>query len=222
MTLVPIKTPKIVKTMFPNYVWDIATTEKVIYLTFDDGPTPEITNWTLDLLKTYHAKATFFCIGNNIEKHPELFHNILNEGHVVGNHTLNHVKGWKTSTEVYLKEIADTQELIDRETSKLTNYKSSGINLFRPPFGKIKNRQGKALAALGYKIIMWDILPFDWKTNTTKDACFKNAIYKTTNGSIVVFHDSVKASKNMQYALPKMLEHFTKKGYVFKSLSAVK
>ncbi|MEP5340207.1 MAG: polysaccharide deacetylase family protein [Algibacter sp.] len=222
MTLIPIKTPKIVKTMFPNYVWDIATTEKVIYLTFDDGPTPEITNWTLDLLKTYHAKATFFCIGNNIEKHPELFHNILNEGHVIGNHTLNHVKGWKTSTERYLKEVADTQEIIDRETSKLTNYKSSAVNLFRPPFGKIKNRQGKALVALGYKIIMWDILPFDWKTNTTKDACFKNAISKTTNGSIVVFHDSVKASKNMQYALPKVLEHYTKKGYVFKSLSAIK
>ena len=216
MTLTPIKTPRIVKKLFPNYVWDIATTEKIIYLTFDDGSTPEITNWTLDLLNTYNAKATFFCIGNNIKKHPEIFQNILSNGHAIGNHTLNHVKGWKTSTAIYLKEVADTQTIIDKETSKLANYKPASINLFRPPFGKIKNKQGKALLKLGYKIIMWDILPFDWKTNTTKEACFKNAISKTTNGSIIVFHDSVKASKNMQYALPKVLEYFSKKGYIFK------
>lgn len=217
MTLTPIKIPRIIKKMFPNYVWDIATTEKVIYLTFDDGPTPRITNWTLDVLKQYNARATFFCIGNNIEKHPHIFRDILNDGHAIGNHTQNHVKGWKTSTELYLKEVSDTQKNIDKETSKVVNYKTSTINLFRPPFGKIKNKQGKALLALGYRIIMWDILPFDWKS-ITKETCFKNAISKTTNGSIIVFHDSVKASDNMQYALPKVLEYFSKKGYVFKSL----
>lgn len=205
--------------MFPNYVWDIATTEKVIYLTFDDGPTPEITNWTLDVLKSHNAKATFFCIGKNIEKHPEIFQSILDEKHVIGNHTLNHVKGWKTNTDLYLKEVADTQKIINKETSKSTNHKPSTNNLFRPPFGKIKNKQGKALLALGYKIIMWDILPFDWKANITTEACLKNAISKTRNGSIIVFHDSVKASRNMKYTLPKVLEHFSKKGFIFKSLN---
>lgn len=221
MTLIPIKIPKFVKKLFPNYVWDLATSQKVIYLTFDDGPTPYITNWTLDVLKAYHAKATFFCIGNNIEKHPDIFVKVLNNGHAIGNHTLNHVKGWSTSLELYLNEVAITQDLIDKAIFNTTKHTSQGSNLFRPPFGKIKNRQGKALLKLGYKIVMWDILTFDWKTNITKEACLKNAIYKTTNGSIVVFHDSVKASKNMQYVLPKMLEHFSKKGYVFKSLSSI-
>ena len=220
MTLIPVKTPKFVKKLFPNYVWDIATTEKVIYLTFDDGPTPEITNWTLDVLKTYNAKATFFCIGNNIEKHPEIFKNILNNGHAIGNHTLNHVKGWKVSVALYLKEVTSTQQVIENVTSSATaKYKYQISNLFRPPFGKIKNRQGKALLKLGYKIIMWDILTFDWKTQITKETCLKNAISKTGNGSVVVFHDSIKASKNMKYALPKMLEYFSNKGYVFKSLT---
>lgn len=219
MTLIPIKTPKFVKKLFPNYVWDIATTQNVIYLTFDDGPTPEITNWTLDVLKTYHAKATFFCIGNNIKKHPDIFQNILNNGHAVGNHTLNHVKGWKTNIQLYLTEVASTQALIDKAICNTAKYTSQGANLFRPPFGKITNSQGKALLNLGYKIIMWDILTFDWKTNITKEACLKNAISKTGNGSVIVFHDSVKAAKNMQYVLPKMLKHFSEKGYVFKSLN---
>lgn len=218
MTLIPIKTPRFIKKMFPNYVWDIATTHKVIYLTFDDGPTPEITNWTLNLLKQYQAKATFFCIGNNIEKHPEIFQNILKHGHAIGNHTQNHVKGWKTDTDLYIKETTQTQSIINAEIAKANNYKGAESNLFRPPFGKIKNKQGKALIALGYKIIMWDILAFDWK-DTSPETCYNNAISKTTQGSIIVFHDSVKAAKNMQYVLPKVLEYFSKKGYSFKALN---
>ncbi len=215
MTLIPIKTPNIVKKMFPNYIWDINTTEKIIYLTFDDGPTPEITNWTLDILKTYNAKATFFCIGNNIKKHPDIFKKTLNEGHSIGNHTLNHIKGWKTSTKTYIKELKETEALIN---SNILNPTLNTTKLFRPPFGKIRTKQGKEVNKLGYKIIMWDILSFDWNKNISPESCLQNVLTKTKNGSIIVFHDSVKASKNMQYALPKVLDFFNKKNYKFESL----
>lgn len=196
--------------MFPNYVWDITTKDKIIYLTFDDGPTPEITNWTLDALKQYNAKATFFCIGNNIEKHPEVFNNIVNNGHAIGNHTQHHVKGWKTKTKDYILEVlATAKELKQHQYS---------TNLFRPPYGQIKPKQGKKLIELGYKIIMWDVLSFDWEQEVSEEKCLDNVISKTKEGSIVVFHDSVKASKNMMYVLPKVLEHFNKNGFEFKAL----
>ncbi|WP_298237608.1 polysaccharide deacetylase family protein [uncultured Algibacter sp.] len=221
MTLKPIKTPKVAKKMFPNYIWDIPTKEKVIYLTFDDGPTPIITNWTLDILDKYNAKATFFCIGNNIEKHPAIFQNIIEKGHAIGNHTHNHLKGWKTKTKDYLENICDAQTTINSEisNSSIVNQKSLIVNLFRPPYGKIKPKQGRKLIELGYKIVMWDILPFDWDKTVNPETCYNNAITKTNKGSIIVFHDSVKASKNMQFALPRMLEYFSKKGYKFKSVN---
>ena len=220
MTLTPIKTPLVAKKLFPNYVWDIATTDKVIYLTFDDGPTPEITNWTLNVLKQYDAKATFFCIGYNIDKHPEIFQNILNDEHAIGNHTQNHIKGWQNSAKAYIKNIEEAQKVIDFkiQNSKLVNHKSSNVNLFRPPYGQITPKQGKKLIELDYKIIMWDVLSFDWDKNVTPETCLKNVISKSNKGSVIVFHDSVKASKNMQYTLPKVLEYFSKKGYTFKSL----
>lgn len=212
MTLTPIKTPLLAKKLFPNYVWDISTSKKVIYLTFDDGPTPDITNWTLNVLKQYNAKATFFCIGNNIIKYSEIFQNILNHGHAIGNHTHNHIKGWKTSADDYLKNIAEAQEQISLKSPKT-------INLFRPPYGQITPKQGKKLIEFGYKIIMWDVLSFDWDKNVEKEVCLENVLTKTTEGSIIVFHDSVKASKNMQYALPKVLTYFSEKGYCFKALN---
>ena len=220
MTLTPIKIPLVVKKMFPNYIWDMPSTSKVIYLTFDDGPTPEITNWVLNTLKAYNAKATFFCIGNNIEKHPEIFHNILDEGHSIGNHTYNHVKGWKTKAKDYLENTTEAQKMINSQIqkSKIANQKSSIVNLFRPPYGQITPKQGKKLIALGYKIIMWDVLSFDWDHHVSKEICLNNVTNKATNGSIIVFHDSVKASKNMQYTLPKVLEHFSKLGYRFKAI----
>ncbi|WP_142784926.1 polysaccharide deacetylase family protein [Changchengzhania lutea] len=214
MGLIPIKTPVLVKTMFPNYTWDMTTDEKIIHLSFDDGPTPNITNWTLDVLKEFHAKATFFCIGNNIEKYPEIFQNIVNDGHAVGNHTHNHIKGWKTNTTDYLKNVSDAQIIIDHHNQKINNR-----NLFRPPYGQITPIQGKKLIAMGYKIIMWDVLSFDWDKNVTPETCLNHVISKATKGSVVVFHDSIKASKNMQYALPKVLDYYSKKGYVFKELS---
>ncbi|CAH8282962.1 peptidoglycan/xylan/chitin deacetylase (PgdA/CDA1 family) [Mariniflexile fucanivorans] len=214
MTLVPVKTPLVAKKMFPNFVWNIATDDKVIYLTFDDGPTPEITNWTLHTLKKFNAKATFFCIGNNVEKHPEIFQNILAEGHAIGNHTHNHIKGWKTKLQDYLDNIAEAEKVINNQISS-----SSIVNLFRPPYGLITPMQGNKLIELNYKVIMWDVLSFDWEKDVSKETCTNNVISNTTNGSIVVFHDSVKASKNMQYALPKVLEYFSKEGFSFKSLN---
>ncbi|WP_223551453.1 polysaccharide deacetylase family protein [Aestuariivivens sp. NBU2969] len=220
MGLAPVKIPLVVKKMFPNYIWSIPTNKKTLYLTFDDGPTPEITQWTLNTLKTFNAKATFFCIGSNIEKHPNIFQNILNEGHSIGNHTHNHLKGWNTKTKTYLENVELCQAVLK---SQITNYKlqitnSSIYNLFRPPYGKMKPKQGKALLNLKFKIVMWDVLSFDWDKTVTKEDCLNNIISKATDGSIIVFHDSVKAAKNMQYALPKVLEHFSESGYEFKAL----
>ncbi|MEO5788749.1 polysaccharide deacetylase family protein [Gelidibacter sp.] len=242
MNLIPVKTPQLIKGIFPKYVWNMPDDQKVIYLTFDDGPTPEITHWTLDLLKSYHAKATFFCIGNNIQKHPQIFKEILKDGHAVGNHTFHHLKGWKTDTDVYIEDVLKTQEIIDFEnpksksqipnpiddSSSICDSHQSAINnlqslinnqmLFRPPYGKIKSSQGKQLINLGYKIIMWDVLAFDWKNSLSEEQCANNVISKAGAGSIVVFHDSVKASTRMKYALTKTLEHFSKEGYQFKTL----
>ncbi len=217
MTLTPIKIPMLVKRMLPNYIWNIPSNHKTIYLTFDDGPIPEITNWTLDILKQYNAKASFFCIGSNIEKHPSIFQDIINDGHTIGNHTHNHIKGWKTKTKDYLYNIKEAQNIISSKHQS-TELKTLSSPLFRPPYGQIKPKQGKKLIGLGYKIIMWDVLSFDWDSTVLPETCLNNVISNATNGSIIVFHDSIKASKNMQYALPKVLEHFSKKGYCFKSL----
>lgn len=215
MRFVPVTLPKFITRLFPNYVWDFSSKDKVIYLTFDDGPTPEITNWTLNLLKQYKAKATFFCIGNNVKQHPQLFKTILEQGHSIGNHTNTHISGWKTSTATYLKNVKEAHSVISSQLEA-----QQTLNLFRPPFGKIKNSQGRALKTLGYKIIMWSVITFDWDKAVTQQNCLEYGISKTKNGSIVVFHDSVKASKNMQYALPKFLEHFSNKGYTFKAIVA--
>jgi peptidoglycan/xylan/chitin deacetylase (PgdA/CDA1 family) len=205
MNLTPVKTPLVIKKLFPNFIWDITSNSKEIYLTFDDGPTPEITNWTLDILRQYRAKATFFCVGNNVEKFPEIFQNIIDEGHAVGNHTYHHLKGWKTSTEDYLKDIQKAQDLINSK-------------LFRPPYGQITPKQGLAIMALGYHVILWNVLSIDWDVFVSRKTCLNNVISKADSGSIIVFHDSVKASKNMQYALPLVLKHFTEKGFTFKAL----
>ena len=219
MKFIPVKTPFLVKKLFPNYVWDIKTDEKVLYLTFDDGPTPNITEWTLEILKKFDAKATFFSIGNNIEKYPAIFKRIQDEGHAIGNHTLNHVEGWKTNVEEYVVEVQKTQDLINSNivNGQLTN-EISKVNLFRPPYGKITSKQGTTLRKLGYKIIMWDILAFDWTDSISNEKCAQNVISKAELGSIIVFHDSIKAAERMQYALQKVLEYFSEKGFVFKRI----
>ncbi len=215
MKITPIKTPVLAKKIFANYIWEMPSGSKTLYLTFDDGPTPEITNWTLDILDKYKAKATFFCIGKNVSQHPEIFKNIQNKGHKIGNHTNNHIKGWRTSTKNYLANIKEAQKVIDLQQNKTD---SRSQILFRPPYGQIRPKQGKALAELGYKVIMWNVLAFDWDKDVTKEKCLENVISNAKEGSVIVFHDSVKAEKNMRYALPKVLEHFSKKGYTFKSI----
>jgi peptidoglycan/xylan/chitin deacetylase (PgdA/CDA1 family) len=202
-----VKTNYFVKKIFPNYVWDIPNNENKVFLTFDDGPIPEITEWTLEQLKKYDAKATFFCIGNNIEKHPEIFQKIIDDNHAVGNHTFNHLNGWKNSTEDYIENVKLCQ-------SQISNPKSQILNLFRPPYGKIKPSQSRILRKLGYKIIMWDILSYDFDQTITPEKCLDNVLKNVVNGSIIVFHDNVKAEQNLKYALPKTLAFLKEKGFV--------
>jgi len=215
MHIIPVTVPIFVKKTFPNVVWGFPAKSKSIYLTFDDGPTPEITVWTLSILKQYDAKATFFCIGKNVKEHPEIFHKIIIDGHAIGNHTYNHLKGWKTKTDDYINNVENTRKVI---VNQIQNPEFRIQNLFRPPYGQIRPKQVKKLSRLGYNIIMWSVLSMDYDNSLSKEKCLKNVINNTSSGDIVVFHDSIKASKNMQYALPKVLEYFSKKGYEFKRI----
>lgn len=212
MNFLWIKTNRLIKFIFSNYVWNIPNDEKKVYLTFDDGPTPEITEWVLEQLKNHNAKATFFCIGNNIAKHPEIFKKLINEGHSVGNHTQNHAEGWETENNTYFEEAEKCNEGI----SKLTTIDSK---LFRPPYGKIKPSQSSYLRKIGYKIIMWDVLSADFDTTISKEKCLKNVMKNVESGSIIVFHDSIKAFPNLEYTLPKTLKLLSKNGYVFDSIN---
>ena len=200
-----VKTNRIIKWIFPNYVWDIPNDGQKVFLTFDDGPTPEITEWVLEQLKKYNAKATFFCIGNNIEKYPEIFQKTIAEGHAIGNHTFDHLNGWKTTTEVYIENV----KLYETQNPKLVTR-----NLFRPPYGKIKHSQSKILRKLGYKIIMWDVLSRDYDQSISATQCLENVLSNIETGSIIVFHDSVKAEHNLKYVLPKTLEFLKEKGFI--------
>ncbi|MGB1041865.1 MAG: polysaccharide deacetylase family protein [Tenacibaculum sp.] len=214
MKLYFTKTPGILKKFFHKYTWCFTSHKKEIYLTFDDGPIPEVTDFVLDVLKKHNAKATFFCIGDNIKKHPAIFNRIIKEKHAIGNHTFNHLNGWKTNKATYLNNVllCETAILNTIDTSQNTS------KLFRPPYGKIKKSQAKELLKKEYKIIMWDVLSADFDTTITKEKCLQNVLKNTTNGSIVVFHDSLKAKEKLVYALPKFLEAFTKKGYQFKAI----
>ena len=208
MDLLWIKTNPIIKNIFSNYVWTIPNDEKKVFLTFDDGPTPEITEWVVAQLKKYNFKATFFCIGNNIAKHPELFNQLITEGHAIGNHTFNHVKGWNTPNKTYLKEVEKCEEEIQKASIKHIPSK-----LFRPPYGKIKPSQSRKLRKLGYKIIMWDVLSADYKQTITKEKCLENVVKNVESGSIIVFHDSIKAFTNLEFVLPKTLQFLSENGY---------
>ena len=205
-----IKTPNWVKRIFKNRIWSFTSKEKNIYLTFDDGPTPNITEWVLQELKKYNAKATFFCIGKNIENHPHIFNQIIEEGHSVGNHTHNHLNGFKCNTVSYIENVVLAEKEIERN---VPNNKIS--KLFRPPYGKLKFSEANKLRKKGYKIIMWDVLSADFDTEISEEKCLQNVLKNTVNGSIIVFHDSIKASKKLQYVLPKVLEFYNAKGINF-------
>src|SRR5690554_1219810 len=215
MKLEWIKTPKIIKKIFSNYHWDIPNSDNSIYLTFDDGPIPEVTPWVLSELEKYNAKATFFCIGENIQKHPEILQQILDKKHTIANHTFNHLNGWNTTINQYVENTEKCQQIIVAQGQQNT----TESQLFRPPYGKIRPRQAHLLRKKGYKIIMWDVLSADYDSTLSKEKCLQNVIQNTRTGSIIVFHDSLKAFPRLEYVLPRVLEYFTQKGYSFEILS---
>ncbi|MES2732704.1 MAG: polysaccharide deacetylase family protein [Bacteroidota bacterium] len=202
------KTPFLLKWLYPGFWWSRASQEKIIYLTFDDGPIPEVTEWVLETLGKFGAKATFFCVGDNVRKNPEVFQKLLAQGHGLGNHTFNHLNGWQVETNQYLENILQCHEEMRITGDKL---------LFRPPYGRIKRDQVR-LVQQAYQIVMWDVLTGDFDAKLLPTDCLKKAIQHTRKGSIIIFHDSLKAEKNLRYALPRYLEHFTRLGYRFETL----
>jgi peptidoglycan/xylan/chitin deacetylase (PgdA/CDA1 family) len=204
------KTNRFLKFLFPKYIWELPNSEEKIYLTFDDGPIPEVTEWVLGLLKKENIKATFFCIGENIQKHPEVFKQIISDDHTIGNHTFNHLNGWKTSTEKYLKNVELCNSAL--EEYSISNFQSK---LFRPAYGKIKNKQAKELRKLGYKIIMWDVLSYDYDNSLSPENCLQNTLKNISTGSIIVFHDSNKSKRNLKQVLPKLIQQLKEKGFEF-------
>ncbi|MBB2147040.1 polysaccharide deacetylase family protein [Pedobacter sp. LMG 31464] len=215
-----VKSPLLLKWFYPSLTWNKSRSEKIVYLTFDDGPIPNVTDFVLNTLKDFNIKATFFCIGDNITKHPTVFERLKNEGHAIGNHTFNHLKGWKTDDETYINNVLKCQQLTQ-------------TNLFRPPYGRIKKSQIKSLKSKvqslksnahdsrlattesGLEIVMWDVLSGDFDLNLSPEKCYQNVIKHTQNGSIIVFHDSLKAFDRLHYTLPKVLKYLSEKGYQF-------
>lgn len=200
-----VKTPQIIQNLFPNFTWKIPTNEKVLYLTFDDGPVPAVTPWVLEQLKKYDAKATFFCVGDNVRKYPDVFKQVLSQGHAVGNHTFNHLNGWTTENIPYFHNV---RHCANRMNSVL----------FRPPYGRLKPKQAQFLQR-HYRIVMWDVLSGDFDPKISTGQCLANVVDNAEPGSIIVFHDSVKAEDKLREVLPQVLEHFTAKGYHFGKLN---
>ncbi|WP_417589481.1 polysaccharide deacetylase family protein [Owenweeksia hongkongensis] len=199
-----IKSPWWLKALYPNLTWNIPTKDKVVYLTFDDGPTPEITEWVMDRLAQHQALGTFFLIGKNVAENPEIYQQLKDVGHSTGNHTYNHFNGWRYTTQDYLDNVKACEDIFPSR-------------LFRPPYGRIKRKQAKALKK-DYNIIMWDILSGDFDTSIDGERCYKNVVKHVQPGSIIVFHDSVKAWPRLQVALPKTLEYLKEKGFRMEAL----
>lgn len=195
--------------MYSSYVWNMETKDKAIYLTFDDGPHPEATPFVLDELKKYNAKATFFCIGKNVVAHPDIYRRIIEEGHSVGNHTQNHLNGWKTKDALYLADVTEAGKYID-------------TTLFRPPYGRVTSFQAKNLKAAmrkdNVRVVMWDVLSADFDPSISANDCLENVILNARNGSIIVYHDSQKAFERMKNSLPEALKFFEKRGVEFRRI----
>jgi len=202
-----VKTPFFLRWMYPGLVWK-KPSANTIYITFDDGPIPEVTPFVLNALADYDAKATFFCIGDNVRKYPEIYQEVIKAGHSIGNHTFNHLNGWNTDDEKYLENIDECAEYVKSD-------------LFRPPYGKIKKSQIKKLKIQHpeIKVIMWDVLSGDFDQNLSPEKCLENVLRTTAPGSIIVFHDSLKAFDRLKYVLPKALDYWSNKGFVFKKLN---
>jgi peptidoglycan/xylan/chitin deacetylase (PgdA/CDA1 family) len=194
-----VRPPEIITRMMPRVTWGFYGELRKVFLSFDDGPTPDVTTWVLDCLKQHNAKATFFCLGRNVDHNPEIYQQILSEGHSVGNHTYSHLKGYGTRNQQYFDDIELARNLIDSE-------------LFRPPYGRILSAQITEILK-NYRIIMWDVLSYDYNRRVSGDVIVRNVTKNVRSGSIIVFHDSAKARKNLYHALPKVLEYLNEEGF---------
>ena len=200
-----VRTPSWIQWLLPQLVWRMPTRQREVYLTFDDGPIPEVTPWILDLLNKHGVKATFFCVGDHVRKHPEIYQRILDDGHAVGNHTFHHINAWKEDKKAYLSDIAACNHYVQSK-------------LFRPPYGKLRFSQMRTIRDAGYKIIMWDLLTGDFDQSTDAETCFQRVTRHIRPGSILVFHDSLKAWPRLEKALPMVLEELKEGGWVAKTM----
>jgi len=215
----PIRVPSFIKWLHPRwYVWDkpVQKDEKILYVTFDDGPVPEVTPWVLDTLSRKRVKATFFCIGDNVRKHPEIFKRIIAEGHSVGNHTYHHLKGWKTETKNYIEDTLQAEEIMSA-VQESTENASPQFPLFRPPYGKIKRAQAYKLKDLGFQIIMYRTVAYDWEASSP-EVCFKNITENAKSGDLIVLHDSQKAFENVKGSLEATIDYYLERGFTLKAL----
>ncbi len=207
-----VKTPRWLKRFYPaDMVWDMPHGDApTVYLTFDDGPHPTITPWVVETLRKYGASATFFCVGNNVARYLDTYQLLLSNGHTTGNHTYNHLNGWKTNNDHYVKNIGQAAHHINSR-------------LFRPPYGRIRLSQLRKLKKTNsrWTVYMWDILSGDFDKNLTPEQCLENVLTHLAPGSIVVFHDSEKAAERMQYALPRVLKYCSKNQWQVKALPAL-
>lgn len=208
--------PDWLQSLYRGVVWRVRSTGKVIYLTFDDGCIPEITPRVLDILNRYGVKATFFCVGENIEKYPHIFRMLIDGGHAIGNHTYHHLPGWQTPTPDYLEDVLKTDAVIDSHLSKEDAQKR--VRLFRPPYGRMRAGQKKALCR-SHKVVLWDVLTHDYNPCYTPEQIMRAIRKYSRNGSVVVFHDSLKASGNMLAVLPQVLEFWLQEGYTLRTLN---
>lgn len=199
-----VRPPFFLKKVFPSITWKVPVRENTLFLTFDDGPVPEVTPWVLSMLKSYKASATFFCVGENIKKYKDIYNTIMDQGCQVGNHTYNHLNGLKTNCEQYIQNVYKCDEEVDSK-------------LFRPPHGKLRYSQYRVLKDQ-YAIVMWDVLSGDYDTNISPEKCLKNVLHYAKKGSIIVFHDSLKAADNLYYVLPRVLEYFSERDFDFRKL----
>ena len=213
-----VKTPRSIRALMPDVLWQMPTKDKVLYLTFDDGPVPEATSFVLAQLEKYNAKATFFCIGDNVRKHPDIFQQVVNAGHTVANHTMHHISGWELSEEAYLEEVKLCQEILSQSLAAMANGGTKkSTKLFRPPYGKLKPSQYRKLKN-SYQIVLWDVLSYDFDLNLSGEIVADSVIQNVEQGSIVVLHDSVKAFPRLQVALPKILQYYAERGWKFTSI----
>jgi peptidoglycan-N-acetylglucosamine deacetylase len=207
----------LIQKWYPNTVWRKDSFSRKLYLTFDDGPMADVTPFVLDVLKSKNVRATFFCVGENVKKHPEIFQRILEEKHAIGNHTFSHLNGWNSTCEEYMENVQACNAALTHFSSDSSAASESSV-LFRPPYGKMKRSQLKSLREK-YSIVMWDVLSGDFDEATSPEKCLENVMNNYRNGSVIVFHDSLKARRSMEYAMPRFVDHALSEGFTFEVIS---